>query len=332
LDDIPYIPSSALAVPGVLSRDLIATEIPVNDQVAAEIPMNNLAPDGVPLSHVVVPTIPSSALTAASVPDSNPTTADVPLSDIAPVSAPLSNLASAGVSEGRDVSEVITDDAIDKAAASEFMRLDEERTAQEVTRKEEETQAAQLVKLGQEAATAEVTRLVDISLKSQTLEVMRLKAAATAAAAVAAAEIIRQEQEMEAEGVLKMTRDGAIKKAEVDGSGLKGADAIVSNLNAQGIILEDSGAIDFDGGDCGGNDDDNDSNESRGKKCVYICIDHIMHIDDVDQYCSLSERMCTSFPCVMRGIVFSMTTCFYMILVSQYFDVRINLSGRLFFL
>lgn len=320
MDDIPYIPSSALAVPGVPSRDLIATEIPVNDQVAAEIPMNNLASDGVPLSHVVVPTIPSSALTAASVPDSNPTTADVPLSDIAPVSAPLSNLASAGVSEGRDVSEVITDDAIDKAAASEVMRLDEERTAQEVTRKEEETQAAQLVKLGQEAATAGVTRLVDIRLKSQALEVMRLKAAATPAA-FAAAESIRQEQETEAEGVLKMTRDGAIKKAEVDGSGLKGADAIVSNLNAQGIILEDSGAIDFDGGDCGGNDDDNDSNESRGKKCVYICIDHIMHIDDVDQYCSLSERMCTSFPCVMRGIVFSMTTFFYMILVSQYFDV-----------
>jgi hypothetical protein len=306
---------------------LIATEVSVNDQVLAEIPINNLAPAGLPLSDVVVPTIPSSALTAASVPDSNPTAADVPLSDIPPDSAPLSNLAAAGVSEGGDVTEVVTDDAIGKAAASEVMRLEEERAAQEVTRKEEETQAAQLVKLGQEAATAEVMRLVNIRLKSQALEVMRLKAAA-----VAAAESIRQEQGMETEGVLKMTRDGAIKKAEVDGSGLKGADAIASDLNAQGVILEDSGATDFDGFDCGGNDDDNDSNESRGKKCVYICIDHIMHIDDVDQYRSLSERMCTSFLCVMRGIVFSMTTCLHMILVSQHFNVRINLLVRLFFL
>lgn len=271
MDDIPYIPCSALAVPGVPSRDLIATKIHVNDKVA-ESPINNLAPVRVPLSDVVVPTIPSSALTAASVPDSNPTAADVPLRDIPPVGAPLSNLAAAGVSDG-DVSKVVTDDAIDKAAASEGKRLEEERATQEVIRKEEEMKAAQLVKLGQEAATAEVTRPVTIRLKSEALQFTRLKAAA-------AAESIRQEQEVEAEGVLKMTPDGAIKKAEVNGSGLKGAAASASNLNAQGIDFD--GAIDFDGGDCGGNDDVNNSNESRGKMCLFICKDHIMHINDVD--------------------------------------------------
>jgi hypothetical protein len=103
------------------------------------------------------------------------------------------------------------------------------------------------------------------------------------AATDVATESSRQKQEMGPKAALKMPQEDSIKEAEDDGSDLNRDSVDACNLNAEGIPLEDLGANDFDGGDLGGNDDDNDSNKSRGK-CMYVYIDRIMCIGNVDNH------------------------------------------------
>jgi Zn-finger protein len=126
-------------------------------------------------------------------------------------------------------------------------------------------QSCVLIHKKQEAAAAEVIRLVNIRFKSKALEVMRLKAAA-------AAEGVRQKQETAAKAVPKLTQDDAMKEDEDDDSGLNRSGASSGNFNTEGGNLEDSGANDFAADDFRGNDDDYNSNESCGKKCLYIWI------------------------------------------------------------